>query len=47
MFIFAEPPYFLSRPEDTIAVAGADVTLDCQVIKKIECLTVIFNNLQK
>ena len=27
----AEAPYFVKRPEDTVAVAGADVTLDCQV----------------
>ena len=30
-FLFSEPPYFLQRPEDTVAVAGADVTLACQV----------------
>ena len=29
--IISEPPYFLRRPEDTVAVAGTDVTLECQV----------------
>ena len=29
--LLAEAPYFVKRPEDTVAVAGADVTLDCQV----------------
>ena len=29
--LIAEAPYFVKRPEDTVAMAGADVTLDCQV----------------
>ena len=27
----SEPPYFLRRPEDSLAVAGSDTTLSCQV----------------
>ena len=30
MFV-TEPPYFLQRPEDLVAVAGADLVLGCQV----------------
>ena len=32
-FHCSEPPYFLRRPEDTLAVAGTDATLSCQVRK--------------
>ena len=35
--IISEPPYFLRRPEDTVAVAGTDVTLECQVSKVLSC----------
>ena len=29
--IVSEPAYFLQRPEDTVAVAGSDLLLACQV----------------
>ena len=31
LLLFSEPAYFLRRPEDTVSVAGSDVTLSCEV----------------
>ena len=35
--IVSEPAYFLQRPEDTVAVAGSDLLLACQVRSMCIC----------
>ena len=41
--IVSEPAYFLQRPEDTVAVAGSDLLLACQVQSMCICASTNIN----